>query len=240
MKKNHSYTLSEAVFTAGITLLLLGTAIPLVSTEQHQAMSEHCKNNLKTCAQAMSAYAKDNRGFYLTYMHDKPTYTKKQSHVTWGYWMSKYKYITNPLDLICPAGDPDGVSGKNNNFQLNTYGIMVNSEFMPYYRASADRNVRAILGAKTTANKTIMLVDSCDDKGKQSYSWNFRFKTGPMAQQRHDDGIHAVDFSGAVKALTASNFAADLAVDCRRTSVKPAAAYYRDSEGKVLNTAIQY
>ena len=240
MNKQHKYTLTEAVFTLAVSLLLFGAALPLVSTEQMQAMSEHCKNNLKNSAQAMSAYAADNRGYYLTYMYDKDTYTKKQSHVTWGYWLSKYKYINNPLTMICPAGDPDGVSSKNNNFQLNTFGILVNSEFMPYYRGSQDRNTRTIIGAKTTPGKTFMLVDSCDDKGKQSYSWNFRFKSGPMAQQRHDDGIHIVDFAGTVKALQPGAFAADLAVDCRRTSVKPQTASYRDSEGKILNVGIVY
>lgn len=236
-----SYTLSELIFTVAVGAVLLSSTAVLVSNEQHKAMSSHCLSNLKASAQAMSAYAADNKGFYLLYMHDKATYQKKQTHVSWGFWMTKLNYLQDERLLICPAGDPDGVSSKNNRFQLHTYGVLVASEFTPYYRGTKDRNVRTILGAKTTPGKTIMLIDSYDPKnGKQSYSYQYRFKGGQLAQQRHDEGIQTVDFSGTAKALLPAEFAADLAVDCRRTSVKPKQAFYADADGRVQSLPIPY
>ena len=236
-----SYTLTELLFTVTLAVLLFCSGAVLVSNEQSNAMSTHCLSNLKASAAAMSAYAQDNKGFYLLYKHDPATYNKKQSHVTWGFWMTKLNYLSDARQLICPAGDPDGVSSKNNRFQLNTYGVLVASEFMPYHRGTKDRNVRTILGAKTTPGKTVMLIDSMDPKNhKQSYSYQFRFKSGALAQQRHDNGIQLADFSGAAKTLTAAEWAGDLAADCRRTSVKPRQAFYFDGDGQVQSQAIKY
>ena len=235
------YTLNELIFTIALAALLLVSSSTLISNEQGNAMKTHCLNNLKASAAAMAAYAADNNGYYLLYKHDKDTYQKKQTHVTWGFWMTQSGYLQDARNLICPAGDPDGVSSKNNRFQLNTYGVLVASEIMPYYRGSQDRNYRCILGAKTTPDKTIMLIDSLDLKNfKQSYSYQFRFQNGSVAQQRHDFQINLADFSGAAKSLTAEEWAADLAVDCRRTSVKPKQAFYADNDGSVQSQTINY
>ena len=235
------YTLNELIFTIGAAALLLVSGSTLISNEQGNAMKMHCLNNLKASAAAMAAYAADNQGYYLLYKHDKTTYQKKQSHVSWGFWMTRLNYLQDARQLICPAGDPDGVSSKNNRFQLNTYGVLVASEFMPYYRGSKDRNYRCILGAKTTLDKTVMLIDSLDLKNhKQSYSYQFRFKSGTVAQQRHENLVNLADFSGAAKSLTAAEWAAALSVDCRRTSLKPRQAFYADGNGIVQSQAINY
>ena len=235
------FTFSELLFVIGMSAVLLTVTLPLVSGEQQQALADHCRNNLKQSAQAMTAYSADNNGYFLIYRHDPESYRQKKSHVTWGFWMTELKYLDNGNVLVCPAGTPDGVSSKNNRFQLYTYGVLVNSTMMPFYRATEDRNLRVWVGAKTTPEQTLLLVDSLDPaNGKQSYNYHFAFGTGPVAQQRHDDGIHAATVSGAVPSLMPGGFAQHLAADCRRAAKKPPQATYADASGQLQQIAIPY
>lgn len=227
-KRGRFFTLIELLVVIAIIAILAAMLLPALNKARGRANQIKCTANQKNSAAAMSMYADEYNTFYPVYMYEAATYGVS-THVSWGSWIIRLKYLPRTDVTLCPSAAPYKDSEGNNNWQLFTYGTYGVST------GSGIGNLKGVIDLSIAGNTyrgiqgnqvrrpsdTLLLVDSLH-KGQhatwgscnnwQFYSINFRgyaatATTAMLAHARHGNQINGAFLDGHVSDMAPQEYA---------------------------------